>query len=195
MASGGKRLRRDALANRERVLAAAVTAVLREGDQVPMATIAAEAGVGVGTLYRRYPTREALLGALTTRSFGIVLDCAQHSQTADLTGLAAVDCFLDAVVQARNQLILPLHGGPPDLPDDARRLQSEVHQVLGQLLDRGRADHTIGAGVTTADVVIFGAMLAVSLPHSGDWQVVADRQKTIFLAGLAPDESGRSSNS
>jgi AcrR family transcriptional regulator len=44
------------------VLAAAVTAVLREGQQVPMAIIAAEAGVGIGTLYRRYPNREALLG-------------------------------------------------------------------------------------------------------------------------------------
>ena len=51
----GGGLRRDALANQERVLAAAVTAVLREGRQVPMATIAADAGVGVGTLYRRYP--------------------------------------------------------------------------------------------------------------------------------------------
>jgi AcrR family transcriptional regulator len=58
----GRALRSDALANQERVLAAAVTAVLREGQQVPMAIIAAEAGVGIGTLYRRYPNREALLG-------------------------------------------------------------------------------------------------------------------------------------
>ena len=64
-----RRLRSDALANRERVLAAAVTAVLREGCQVPMATIAAAAGVGIGTLYRCYPTCEALLEALTLRAF------------------------------------------------------------------------------------------------------------------------------
>ena len=62
-------LRRDALANQERVLAAAVATLLREGRQASMATIAAEAGVGVGTLYRRYPSREALLSALTERSF------------------------------------------------------------------------------------------------------------------------------
>jgi AcrR family transcriptional regulator len=37
----------------------AVTAVLREGRQVPMGSIAADAGVGIGTLYRRYPNREA----------------------------------------------------------------------------------------------------------------------------------------
>jgi AcrR family transcriptional regulator len=58
-----RRVRSDAHANRERVLAAAVTAVLREGRQVPMGTIAADAGVGIGTLYRRYPNREALLEA------------------------------------------------------------------------------------------------------------------------------------
>ena len=42
----GRALRRDAAANQERVLAAAVSAILREGPQVPMATIAVEAGVG-----------------------------------------------------------------------------------------------------------------------------------------------------
>ncbi len=51
----GRPLRRDALANQERLLAAATAVFLREGHHVPMATIAAEAGVGVGTLYRRYP--------------------------------------------------------------------------------------------------------------------------------------------
>jgi AcrR family transcriptional regulator len=54
-------LRRDALANQEKVLTAALRVFLREGRHVPMAEIAAEAGVGVGTLYRRYPNRDALL--------------------------------------------------------------------------------------------------------------------------------------
>jgi len=62
-----RRPRRDAEANRERVLAAAAAAMLREGRTVPLATIAAEAGVGVGTLYRRYADRQALLHALEYR--------------------------------------------------------------------------------------------------------------------------------
>jgi AcrR family transcriptional regulator len=61
-ASPGRR--RDAELNRERVLASAVSAMLREGRNVPLAAIAAEAGVGVGTLYRSYADREALLHAL-----------------------------------------------------------------------------------------------------------------------------------
>lgn len=86
-------LRRDALANQERVLAAAVTAVLREGPQVPMATIAAEAGVGVGTLYRRYPNREALLDALTHRAFELLLEQARAAEAREETALACLSWF------------------------------------------------------------------------------------------------------
>ena len=90
-----RHLRSDAQANQERVLAAAVTAVLREGRHVPMATIAADAGVGIGTLYRRYPSREALLEALTLRAFRLVLECAKDAEDQDAPGLASLSSFLE----------------------------------------------------------------------------------------------------
>jgi AcrR family transcriptional regulator len=62
-----RRPRRDAEANRERLLAAAAAAMAREGRHVQLAVIAAEAGVGVGTLYRRYADRDALMQALEER--------------------------------------------------------------------------------------------------------------------------------
>src|SRR5260370_2410052 len=65
-----RRPRRDAEANRERVLAAAAAAMTREGHHVPLATIAAEAGVGLGTLYRKYAGRGPLLQALGPRPYG-----------------------------------------------------------------------------------------------------------------------------
>jgi hypothetical protein len=77
-----RRLRSDAAANRERILAAATIAITRAGEKVPMATIADQAGVGIGTLYRHFPTRPALLAALTMRSFELVL---QHARTAALS--------------------------------------------------------------------------------------------------------------
>ena len=82
----GPRLRSDAAANRERILAAATIAVRRDGETVPMATIADEAGVGIGTLYRHYPTRPALLTALTFRSFQLVL---RHARAAALSDAPA----------------------------------------------------------------------------------------------------------
>ncbi len=189
--TGRRPLRRDALANQERVLAAAVTTMLRQGRQVPMATIAAEAGVGVGTLYRRYATREALLDALTERSFRLVLAAAQDAADRGGSGLEGIGRFLDLTIDHRAELVLPLHSGPGDLPPVTAAVQGEVHRTLALLLARGRADHSIREDVTTSDVVIFGAMLAQPLTPA--WTRPARRQKTLFLGGLAPvvaDPSG-----
>lgn len=178
-------LRRDALANQERVLAAAVTSMLRHGRQVPMAAIAAEAGVGVGTLYRRYATREALLEALTERSFRLVLAAAQEAAEQDGSGLDGIALFLDRTIDHRAQLVLPLHSGPGELSPRSAAVRDDVHHALALLLARGRADHSVRDDVTTGDVVIFGALLAQ--PLSTSWERPARRQRTLFLRGLAPD--------
>jgi len=52
-----RELRRDALRNQQDLVRAATAAVHREGLRVPLGTIAADAGVGIGTLYRHFPTR------------------------------------------------------------------------------------------------------------------------------------------
>jgi AcrR family transcriptional regulator len=183
--AGGRPLRRDAQANRERVLAAAMAAVLRAGRQVPMATIAAEAGVGVATLYRRYPTREALLDALTERSFRLVLAVAEQAAERPGPALAALGWFLDRTIEQRAELILPLHGGPTELSAATRDVQAEVHDAITRMLDRGRADGSLRDDLGTADVVIFGAMLAQPLTGVADWDDVARRQKELFLRGAA----------
>jgi AcrR family transcriptional regulator len=184
--SGRRRVRSDALANQERVLAAAVTAVLREGRQVPMSTIAADAGVGIGTLYRRYPDREALLEALTLRAFRLVLECAENAESHNEPGLATLGSFLDCVISHANQLILPLHGGP--IPVDAETLaaRSTVHQALHRILDRGWRDRTIRADVTTRDIIVLTALLAQQLPDNQGPDQAPRRLKAFFLDGLAP---------
>ena len=179
-------MRRDAADNRDRVLAAAATAVRREGAAVPMATVAANAGVGVGTVYRHFPSREALLGALTHRSFQIVLDAVDRAAESDLPGIDAVRCFLDQTIEHGPDLVLPLHGGPL-LPDqETAALQLEVRRRLGLLLRRGQRDGTIRRDARTADLVVFGAMTAQQLPHVPDWNGTARRLVDIYLAGLAP---------
>lgn len=181
-----RELRRDAADNRDRVLAAAVAAVRREGAAVPMATIAADAGVGVGTVYRHFPSREALLGALTHRSFQLVLDAATSAAETGQPGIEAVRGFLHQTIEHGPDLVLPLHGGPPVLEPDTIALQTEVHRRLGALLRRGQRDGTIRPGVRTADLVIFGALLAQQLPHVPDWNRTARRLVGIYLAGMAP---------
>ena len=133
-----RELRRDAAANRDRVLAAAAAAVRREGAGVPLATIAADAGLGVGTLYRRYPSREVLLAALTLRSFRLVLDAAQNAADGTGSGIDALRGFIDQTIEHGPELVLPMHGGPVPLDEDTVALRSEVHATLEKVLRRGR---------------------------------------------------------
>jgi len=180
-----RRLRRDAAANRERILAAATIVVRREGERVPMATIAEQAGVGIGTLYRHYPTRPALLAALTLRSFNLVLQRARAAAQSDEPAHAALEQFFEQTIAARNELILPLHGGPVIDDEKIAAVQTEIRQLLEQVLARGRRDRTIRPDATAIDIIIAGAMLAQPLPNTADWDQLARRQARIFVAGLA----------
>jgi AcrR family transcriptional regulator len=182
-----RELRRDATENRDRVLAAAAAAVRREGARVPLATIAADAGVGVGTLSRRYPSREALLAALTLRSFRLVLDAAQNAANSTGTGIDALRGFIDQTIEHGPELVLPMHGGPVPADENTNTvsLRSEVHATIEKVLRRGRRDGSIRAGVTAFDIIVFGALLAQPLPHVPDWRSAARRQATIYFDGLA----------
>ncbi len=179
------RLRSDAAANRERILAAATVAVRRDGEKVPMATIAEEAGVGIGTLYRHYPTRPALLAALTLGSFTLVRDHAQIAAQSEDPAPAALAQFLEQTIAARDQFVLPLHGGPIIHDERIVALQREIRTLLAQILARGRRDKSIRPGATPNDIILTGAMLAQPLPHVADWDRLARRQARIFIAGLA----------
>src|SRR3984957_20588562 len=182
-------LRRDAAANRERLLAAAAVAFRRDGERVPMATIADEAGVGIGTVYRHYPTRAALLAALAQRSWDLVLDHARTVANAHGPSIDAIARFLEQTIAARDDLILPLHGGPVLLDAETLARRAEIRKLLEQVLSRGRRDRSTGADATATDIIITGAMLAQPLAHVSDWDRLARRQAEIYLAGLAPTPS------
>jgi AcrR family transcriptional regulator len=183
-----RRLRSDAAANRERILAAATIAVRREGERVPMATIADEAGVGIGTLYRHYPTRPDLLAALTLRSFQLVLMHARAAALNDEPAPTALTRFLEETIAARDEFVLPLHGGPVIHDAMIVALRTEIRNLLEQVLARGRSEGTIRSDATPIDIIIAGAMLAQPLPNTADWDQLARRQARIFVAGLAATE-------
>jgi AcrR family transcriptional regulator len=71
-------LRADAERNRERILAAAEEAFLERGAGVPLEEVAKRAKVGIGTLYRRFPTREALLAATSNERFMAVAETSRR---------------------------------------------------------------------------------------------------------------------
>jgi AcrR family transcriptional regulator len=181
-------LRSDALHNQQELLRAATEAFHREGLRVPMARIAADAGVGVGTLYRHFPTRDDLLGHLTHRSFEQVLGNARAAEHKGVTATDGLRLFIEAAIRQRNELILPLHGGPPVRAATTSAVRDEIHHVLRRIIARGVADGTLSPGVTPRDIVVFGAMLAQPRPPDPGWDATCRRLLTTYLRGLERGE-------
>lgn len=180
-----RRVRRDAEVNRERLLAVAAPIVLREGHNVPMATIAARAGVGVGTLYRGFADRDALISALQFRAYGFLNEILDELETLDLPGLQAIGEFLTRALHIGDQLVLPLHGAPPLVSAEAMTARQSIDRRLEDFIARGRTEHVIKAPVNATDVIVFSALVTQPLPHNPNWPRLAARQVAIFLNGLA----------
>jgi AcrR family transcriptional regulator len=151
-----------------------------------MATIAAEAGVGVGTLYRHFPTREDLINHLTHVSFERVLANARAAERSGTTAAEALRRFIDAAISQRNQLVLPLHGGPPLTWPSTLAVRDQVHQAVQQIIERGLAEGTIRPDISPRDIIVFGALLAQPREYDPDWDTTCRRILTTYLAGLGP---------
>lgn len=177
--------RSDAVTNREGLVRAATAAVHREGPRVPMATIAADAGVGIATLYRHFPTRDQLLADLTHRSFEQVLSNAQTADRAASSGIDALRRFVQAAVDQRNELVLPLHGGPPVTAAHTLAVRERVHRAISHMIERGHQDQTINRDVTARDIITLGAMLAQPRQPDRGWEATCGRLLDTYLNGLS----------
>lgn len=176
--------RKDAAANRERVLDAATELVRRDGEKVPMAQIAEHAGVGVGTVYRHFATREDLLGELVYRSFGIAVENSRDAAAHPGSALEGIRMFFLATLRDRERFVLPLHGGPPVFTAATLQLQKDVRTILGGLLERGKAAGELRPDLTAEDLVVATSLLSRPLPGTGNWDRIAHRQIDLMIGGL-----------
>jgi AcrR family transcriptional regulator len=148
-------LRRDAAANRERVLAAARQLFAERGVDASMDEIARAAGVGPGTLYRRFPTKEALLDA-------ILLDALEQFERyaadalAEEDAFAALERFLTRGVELQAEsrgfqeiLVLRLERAPH--LDEAR---DRLRPLIAELVARAKAQGTLRDDFDPLDVQV-----------------------------------------
>ena len=183
--SEGREPRSDATRNRDQLTRAAVAAFHREGLAVPMTTIAAEAGVGVGTLYRNFATREDLLEELTHRSFARLVAHLEHAESTYADPTEVLRAFLAAVVEDRHDLLLPSTGGPTPRGDHSRGEQARLHDAIRRVLARGREDGSIRRDVDVWDVAWLGATLAQPGRDDPGWESICLRLLDTYLAGLS----------
>jgi AcrR family transcriptional regulator len=141
-------LRKDAERNRTRILATARTMFAEAGPDVPMEDIAASAGVGIATLYRRFPSREHLLVALLVERMEELAEAARSAlEYADpWEGLTSL-MRQGTAIQARDVGFIDLARRRIGGVADVVAVRSTVMTLLGQVVSRAK-----GAGVLRADL-------------------------------------------
>ncbi len=177
-------VRSDALRNREVLLRAATAAFCREGPRVRMGTVAADAGVGIGTLYRHFPTRELLLDELSHRSYLQILDNVRSAEQGGVDAVDRLRRFVEAAIPLRNELVLVLHGGPEVTAPRTRAVRAEIRRIVQRIIEQGIADRTLRPDIGPDDVILFGAMLAQPGPSDPDRDATYRRMLDTYLRGI-----------
>jgi AcrR family transcriptional regulator len=164
--------RADAERNRARVLTAARELFSARGDEVQMPDVARAAGVGVGTVYRHFPSRAALIeAAAEQRLAGIVHFGRECSSRPDaVEGLAAYLGHIGEVLAADRGLSMSMQTafGSTE-PTGPTRVEAD--DVAATLIARGQAEGTIRDDVEVGDVVMIVCGLAAVIGNgAGDWR-------------------------
>jgi AcrR family transcriptional regulator len=163
-------MRADAQRNRARVLEAAEAVFAAEGLSVPVDVIAEKAGVGVGTLYRHFPTKEKLFEAIVIDRIETLAADARCRVNAEDAG-AAFFGFLDHMVTetaSKRDLILALAGAGVEFEVAAADVKAELKATLGELLERAQRAGAVRADVTGEVVLslIGGTCMAADRPSN-----------------------------
>ncbi|MGA2208580.1 MAG: TetR/AcrR family transcriptional regulator [Acidimicrobiales bacterium] len=192
-ASGSDRPRRprsDSVLNRARILQAAEQAFGSEGLAVPIDEIAERAGVGVGTIYRHFPTKEALFEAIVLSHFERLVQLAQSLTTAE-DPVAALFSFLAQLVNEgvdKRNLADALAGAGIDVKAAAGTLKQDLEEAVGQLLTRAQADGSIRSDISIADLMGLVAGTCMTAERFGGTEGSACRMLSVVCDGLrTPD--------
>jgi AcrR family transcriptional regulator len=165
-------LRADAKRNRDRLLEVAVLALSREGADVTLDAIAKEAGVGIGTLYRHFPTREALIEAVYRNELTRLCDAVAElleNLSPDQALRAWMDRFTDYMVTKRG-MADALRAVVASGVNPYAQSRDLLLAAIGTLLAAGVEAGTVRSDVSAGDVMLSlsGISLAVGDPSNRD---------------------------
>ena len=176
-------LRVDAARNRARVLEVAYEAFAADGLAVPIDEIARRAGVGAGTVYRHFPTKEALFGAVFSDRVHRIVDHA-HALLAAEGAAAALFVFLRDMVRngaTDHGLVDALAGYGIDLETAAPGAEAAFLDVLGELLTAAQQAGSVRPDIGVAEIK---ALLLVCKTAQLYGEKVSDRVASVIEDGL-----------
>jgi AcrR family transcriptional regulator len=185
--------RADAIRNRERVLEAAKGVFSQGGPEASLEAVARRAGVGIGTLYRYFPTREDLYEAVYRREVEQLVELAKHLVETKITPVEALRRWLRAGVEfmatkkgMAAALAMAAHGSSELVAYSLDRLT----WAMGELLQRATAAGEIRADIDPEDLL--RAVVGMCYAYDGTaWQPKVLRLIDVFVDGLRrrPDKT------
>lgn len=185
----GRKPRADAQRNRERILDVAKGAFTRSGADTSLDDIAREAGVGPGTLYRHFPTREELLEAVY-RSEVEKLAAAERKFAQEVPPIEALRAWMLLFVDyiAAKQIIAPVLNA---LVGDPKKVFEASHGQIWEAI-RALVRRAIKSGDIREDldpIDLLRALIGVAnVATSPDWQQSARRLVDILITGSRPTQ-------
>jgi AcrR family transcriptional regulator len=177
--------RADAVRNRERVLEAAKAVFSAGGPEASLEAVAKRAGVGIGTLYRHFPTREALFEAVYRREVEQLSEFAEQLKSAK-DPIDALRRWLRSNVE-----FVATKKGMSAALALAVQSGSELHafsfdrltKAVGSLLDRAVSAGEMRADISPEDLLRALVGMCYMHDHPG-WQATALRLMDVFVDGL-----------
>jgi AcrR family transcriptional regulator len=177
--------RTDARRNRERVLAAAEAVFAESGLKAPVEEVARRAGVGVGTVCRNFPTKQALVEAVVGAMYETLLVDAEAA-LADPDPAHAFERFVMALpaFQARHRALADQMANENTLPT-ADGPREKLLRAVSELVARAQAAGAIRSDIGPGDVSMLFSGVAHATAVAGDLQpVLRERYVRIILDGL-----------
>ncbi|OHV22175.1 TetR family transcriptional regulator [Parafrankia soli] len=190
-AGSPERLRADARRNRRKILATAALAFVEDGPYVPMEEIARRAGVGVGTLYRHFPDRDALIMAVVRDNLAATLVRARQAAAEEEQAWDALVRSMSASDETRLVLRLPTLFSPAivaaiQADPEIRRIRRELVAVIDSLVRRAQNEGSLRADVGTGDLIHLFSLLLRGVRRTPDdtADVALERAQAVILDGL-----------
>lgn len=162
-------LRADALRNRALILDTARRLFAERGLGVTLNDIAHEAGVGVGTVYRRFADKDAVIAALRADKFAVLRGLAQRAAEVD-DPREALRGYLHEVmaVRVRDRAIHEAVAGAPHGTDDLREERDRLGEEVERVIERARAAGVVREGFAARDVPLLTLMVGGVADRAGE---------------------------
>jgi AcrR family transcriptional regulator len=177
--------RADAQANYDRILGVALAALTADPD-ASLNSIAKTAGVGAGTLYRHFPTRDHLVVAAYRHEVQELVDAAYSPWVAELEPVAALRTWFDRMAQygmTKTGLKGALEAATTTVPLARDEIHDALMDAIAHLLGRGQRAGLLRADLTAEDVLLAVGFLW-RLDPASDWRPQAARLLDLVVDGL-----------